>query len=552
MLLSINVSDKTLGNKQLFSDLQFSVEAGQKIAIIGRNGVGKTTLFGMLTGEDTDFTGSILRGPKTRIVSTAQEHHDIGDQSVLNYIVQRLPDYARLKHIIDTYPDTMGENMGKIQTYTNALTHFSSLGYYTIEDAIVRTLENYQITTDMALGPLKNLSGGQKRFVELARVEHAAADLALIDEPTNHMDYAAKAAFIDWLQGVQYSVVVISHDRDVLQCVDKIIEIIDGKARVFKGNYQAYLKQNTTATTAAMHDYEVNLQTLANLQKQILYARARKPGWSGKGEKNPYEVMERRLQKQYDALEATTIKPSFWIDRESADSLKPKTQDTYQKYKAKNIKLHKNDVSEQSRELLHVEDVQLSYGQTPLFTAVNLRLQHGERAQLVGRNGAGKTTLVKAIMAAANGKKPATLCGGKITCSPKLRLSVYEQEVGPELLSLPLAGAIEHIYDQFGVATTPQTRMRIMSDYLFDPIDDARLLVSDLSGGQKARLQLIKLLANNPNMLILDEPTNHLDLPSIEELEHALANYHGALLYVSHDSYFAKNMGGEQLQIKAQ
>lgn len=551
MLLSVNISDKTLGNKQLFNDLQFSVESGQKIAIIGRNGVGKTTLFGMLTGEDTDFTGSILRGPKTRIVSTAQEHHDIGDQSVLDYILRRLPDYARLKHIIDTYPGTMGDNMGKIQTYTNALSHFSSQGYYTIEDAIVRTLKSYQISADMALSPLKNLSGGQKRFVELARVEHASADLALIDEPTNHMDYAAKAAFIEWLQSVRYSVVVISHDRDVLQCVDKIIEIIDGKARVFKGNYQAYLKQNTTATTAAMHDYEVNLQTLANLHKQIMYARARKPGWNGKGEKNPYEVMERRLQKQYDTLEAVTIKPSFWIDRESADSLKPKAQNNYQKYKAKNIKLHKNEVSEQSRELLHLEDVQLSYGDTPLFTAVNLRLQHGERAQLVGRNGAGKTTLVKAIMAAANGKKPATLFAGKITCSPKLRLSVYEQEVGPELLSLSLADAIEHIYDQFGAVTTPQTRMRIMSDYLFDPIDDARLLVSDLSGGQKARLQLIKLLANNPNMLILDEPTNHLDLPSIEELEHALANYHGALLYVSHDSYFAKNMGGEQLRIKS-
>jgi ATPase subunit of ABC transporter with duplicated ATPase domains len=139
---------------------------------------------------------------------------------------------------------------------------------------------------------------------------------------------------------------------------------------------------------------------------------------------------------------------------------------------------------------------------------------------------------------------------GNIICSKKLRLSVYEQEVDPKLMQLTLAEAIEQIYRAFDLEVNDEIVMRAMGDYLFDPHKDAKLTIEQLSGGQKARLQIIKMLANNPNLLILDEPTNHLDLPSIEELENALINYQGALLYVSHDSYFAKHMGGERLPLE--
>jgi ATP-binding cassette, subfamily F, member 3 len=319
-----------------------------------------------------------------------------------------------------------------------------------------------------------------------------------------------------------------------------VIEIKDSKARVFKGNYQEYLKQNATSTVTKMHDYEIGLKTLDNLNKQILAVRAKKA--STNKVPNPFIPLERRLLKARDDLQASLVKPTFWMDRESADNLNKKVGDNYDKYKAKNIRISKTQTAGHSHELLRFDDLQLGYD-SPLFEPLNVSLQHGERMQLVGRNGVGKTTLVRAIVAASQGKLPDTLKKGYIDCNSKLNLSVYDQEINPDILQLTLSDAIAKIYYDLHIPISPEKVMKIMGDYLFDPYQDGQLRVEQLSGGQKARLQIIKMLANNPNLLILDEPTNHLDLPSIEELEDNLAAYHGALLYVSHDSYFAEHIG---------
>jgi ATPase subunit of ABC transporter with duplicated ATPase domains len=297
-----------------------------------------------------------------------------------------------------------------------------------------------------------------------------------------------------------------------------------------------------------MHDYEIGLKTLENLHKQIQAVRAKKAS-TGKTP-NPFIPLERRLLKDRDELEARLQKPNFWIDRESAEQLGKKVGDNYDKYKAKNIAITKTNSAGASHELLRLEDLQLGYNAQPLFEPLNLNLQHGERVQLVGRNGVGKTTLVRAIVAASQNQKPDTLRHGWILPNNKLRLSVYEQEINPDILQLTLSQAVTKVYDDLHLPASEEMVMRIMSNYLFNPHQDGQLKVEQLSGGQKARLQIIKMLASNPNLLILDEPTNHLDLPSIEELENALITYHGALLYISHDSYFAKNIGGEQLVIQ--
>lgn len=543
MLVTLDIEQKTIGNKQLFADLHFSIEDDEKIAIIGRNGVGKTTLFRMLTGQDTDYSGSITTRHGVRVIATHQEHHDLSTLTVLEYIVNQLPEYANLKHIIDTYPDSMGENLNKITVYSDALDRFSQLDYYTVPDRICRSLDAYQLSADSLMA---TLSGGQKRFVELVIIEHSNANLTLIDEPTNHMDYVAKKAFIDWFISVPHAVVVITHDRDVLKHVSRIIEIKDRGATSFTGNYDDYLRQNAQQTANNLNEYETTQRRIANVKKQIQYARSKKSSWGGTADKkNPFVVMEARLLKELASLEAMA-RPSFWIDQESAAALRPKVEASYHKYKDRTIHIRRLAQDERQRDLLVLSDAQVGY-EAPLFAPLSLRILTGDRLHIVGRNGVGKTTLIKAILETARGHSPVTLLGGSITVDAKLRINTYEQEITDDLLDQTLAQAIEHLYGLYDIHPSNEQIMRTLSDYLFDPYDDKERLVRNLSGGQKARLQLIKMFANDPNLLILDEPTNHLDLPSIEELEAALAYYRGTLIYISHDSYLVSHLGGQSV-----
>lgn len=549
MILRADIHSKNLGNKQLFNELRLDVAKNEKVAVIGRNGIGKTTLFNMLSGADDEYDGSIDRRRGLRLVATAQEHHGLGGQTTLDYIYDHLPDYRRMQEIIATYPDRMGDDMAKIAVYTETLQRFSDLGYYHLEDNLIRMLAAYQLTPEMIRGPFKNLSGGQKRFVDLVRVQFADADLALIDEPTNHMDYVAKDMFIDWLKSARHACLVITHDRDVLGGVDRIVEIKDKRAYSFKGNYDDYLRQNTADTTNKLTNYEIAQQTIVKLKKQIEHARAMKPKWGGTADKkNPFVVMEERLTKQLEKVIRDNPKPSFWIDQESAAALNPKMTERYDKHKEKNIRLHNVKSDERPAQLLSLHTVVLGYG-GPLFKPVTFDLSHGRRLRVAGRNGAGKSTLVRAITDAARGSTPATLLSGEINCDRRLALSVYEQEIDGAILDLNLYDALEKVFYDSGQPVSRQQIMRFMGDYLFDPAADSAIPVKNLSGGQKARLQLIRMLMPRPNLLILDEPTNHLDLPSIEELENALKNYHGAVLYISHDSYFARNVGGQQVML---
>lgn len=548
MLVTVDVEQKSIGHKELFKQLKLTVEDREKVAIIGRNGVGKTTLFRMLVGEDKDYAGSITFRRGVRVVATAQEHHDVSDQTVLEYILANLPEYARLKNILDTYPEHMGDDLRKIETYSEALERFSQLDYYTVDERVARSLEAYQLGF-AADRPMRTLSGGQKRFVELVRVEHSDADLALIDEPTNHMDYVAKEAFLQWFQNVKHAVVVITHDRDLLRHVSRIVEVRDQTSFNFPGNYQAYLSQNADRTARDLNEYDTVQRRIENIKAQIKSARAKKARWSGTADKkNPFLVLENRLTKELKELE-TGERPSFWIDQESVAELRPNISESYQKHKAKTIRIRRVTDTERSRELLALDNVQAGYDQ-PLFEPIKLQVHTGDRIRLIGRNGVGKTTLVRTILDYLHtGQRPETLKHGAVKLDSKLRINTYEQEIDPHYLNMTLGSAIEHIYESFGLQATGELVMRTLSDYLFDPYADREHLVANLSGGQKARLQLIKLFANTPNLVILDEPTNHLDLPSIEELEAALAQYKGALLYISHDSYLANHLGGTPLTL---
>lgn len=550
MIANITIDEKSFGSKILYQGLSLQLQAKEKVGVIGRNGTGKTTLFNLMTGIDKDFSGEIEFKKNLVIISSRQEHQDHEDTPVLEYILDDLPQYARLKHIMDTYPTTMGNNTQKISHYSEALEQFSSLGYFMVEEEIVRSLQIYGLDQAQIDGPIGKLSGGQKRFVELVKVQHAKADIALIDEPTNHMDYLAKERFLDWFGSTPEAVVVITHDRDVLNKVDRIVEIRDGRAISFPGNYDAYLRINTSKITSEVNEYEVTQRRIVNLKEDLVRFRRLKERARDPGTIHRFKSLEERTKKELAQLQQTE-KPSFWIDQESVQSLNTKMSAAYEEHKSRNIKIRaRTAVSKSSRLLIEVSKLSLGYSDTPLFENMNFQLREGDRIRLHGRNGAGKTTLVKAILARSESQEPSSkIMAGEIITEPEIKIGNYEQEIDAKLLTTSLAEAIERVYLAKDVKISDQKIKQLLSDYLFNPATDGAMPLKLLSGGQKARFQLISMLANDPQVLILDEPTNHLDLPSIEEMEQALTQYHGAILYISHDTYFVKNLGGKQVSI---
>lgn len=591
MIADITITEKSFGPKVLMKNIKFSIDDREKVGVIGRNGVGKSTLFGILEGTDTDFTGDVIYKRGVTVVATAQEHHDLGDTTVLQYVLQGLPEYSELSHIIETYPDTMGDDMRKITEYTNALQRFDDKGFYQIEEQIERELDNLlgkrgeaegaqtsagqggdearsksyltyddaSTAVDNAVMPrqafsqtavpfgkrlMSTLSGGQKRLVEVVKVMHSDAHLALVDEPTNHMDYVAKDQFITWMKSAPEAMLVITHDRDVLREVDRIVELKDGSSVSYKGNYDSYLKQNATSTGSAMNEFEMVEKRIANLKVKVLDYQRLKEKSRNPGTIQKFKRLEEVSRKELAELQAKE-KPTFWIDKESAADLNYKTAAQYDKFKAKNIRMNMSSSESRSKHVLvSARELSLGYGDAPLFSGINIDLREGEALEIRGRNGAGKTTLIKALL----GSREPRYFAGTLELDPKARVGVYEQEVSQDYFALPLGEAIERMYLDRGLAITDTKIRGLLNNYLFTE-GDRLVPISRLSGGQKARFQIISMLAHDPQLLILDEPTNHLDLPSIEELENALNKYAGAVLYVSHDSYFQKNIGGEVIAV---
>ena len=552
MIADIHITEKSFGDKTLMKDVKFSVDDGEKVGVVGRNGVGKSTLFGILAGMDNDYTGEVVFRRGITVATTAQEHHGLGEQTVMAYILSGLPEYPELKKIIYEYPLTMGDNMRKIEEYTQALERFDQKGFYQVEEKIERELSNFQLE-GFGDRKISSLSGGQKRLVEIVKIMHSEAHLALIDEPTNHMDYVAKQQFIDWMNSQPHqAMLIITHDRDVLGQVDRIVEIKDGQAVSYRGNYDAYLKQNAQATTAGMNNFEQIEKRIVNLKQKVLDYQRLKEKSRNPGTIQKFKRLENEARAELEEL-SEMEKPTFWIDKESVGQLDYKSAERYGKFKSRNIRLSMKDASSRSQHVLvRAENVAVGIGERILFEDVNIDLREGEAIEIRGRNGAGKTTLIRMIL--ASGKSfdgGPVLYSGDIFLDPQVRIGVYEQEIDERYLSDPLEKAIEKLYMSRDLSISDTKIRQLLADYLFTDADRMTPLAR-LSGGQKARFQIIAMLANDPQLLILDEPTNHLDLPSIEELETALAKYSGAILYVSHDNYFREKLGGKVVQIGAE
>ncbi|MCL2444868.1 ATP-binding cassette domain-containing protein [Candidatus Saccharibacteria bacterium] len=591
MLLHVQITEKSFGSKSLFSHINFSVNDGEKIGIIGRNGIGKTTIFNILSGKDTDFTGEIIQRRGTTAVATSQEYHDVKNLTTTQYILSGLPDYARLSGIINNFSEITTPTHKQLTEFSDALELFSNKDYYHIEDQVREELKSFQLESH-ADQLFSSLSGGQKRLSEVIKIMHSNAHIALVDEPTNFMDYVAKNQFIEWMKSAPEAILIITHDRDVLREVDRIIEIKDQTAINYKGNYEFYLRENTSRTSNAMTDYELVERRIENLKQKILDYQRLKEKARNPATIQQFKRLENTSRKELSELQKTE-KPNFWIDRSSVEQLGYKDTDRYDKYKAKNVKLALKSTESKSKKLI-AEATDLSVGyDSPLFKNINFQLREGEALEIRGRNGAGKTTLVRALLSLsdtdskrkllvserletsvttdvaemdeatphddarvpqnalseANGlSSPLTIFHGESHLDPHVRLGIYHQEVDTRYFDLLLPDAIDCLHQDAGIIINDRRIRQLMSDYLFTD-SDRDVLVKNLSGGQKARLQIIAMLANDPTLLILDEPTSHLDLPSIEELEQALLRYHGAVLYISHDNYFRHALPAQVLQI---
>ena len=549
MILSVEITEKSFGNKQLLQNVKFSIDEGEKVGLIGRNGIGKSTLFGILLGRDQDFSGEVIFRKGSIIASTQQEYSSVGEQTVLNFILNDLPEYAHLSKLLRELPEKMGEDMELIEKYTDALNRFQEKNFHFIEDKIKAELR------DFGLGgfegrQMKTLSGGRKRLVDTIKIIHSKADLALVDEPTNFMDSHAKNRFLSWMKNSHEAVLVITHDRDVLSKVDRIIEIRDGKTYIFKGNYDDYLRTNMFSTTNQIQDFESIQRRIANLKDKVREYQRMKEKARDPSTIQRFKRLENKSREELANLEEIE-KPSFWIDQENVENLDFKAVKSYQKFKAKNVKIGiKNEETRSVRSLVRAENLALGYGSLEdaleskngakiLFENVNFDLKVGGILEIFGRNGVGKTSLIKTIFGAENEK--AEIYNGNIFLDETARIGVYSQEIGSEFFEINLKDAIEKIYLDQNLSISEEKIYRILHQYLFSA-EDFETPIRELSGGQKARFQLIKMLSNEPQILILDEPTSHLDLPSIEELERALKNYSGAIIFVSHDDYFRKVM----------
>ena len=385
MLISVDLSEKSFGHKVLYTDLQFEIQEGEKVGLIGRNGTGKSTLFNIINGDDKDYQGEVMIKKGTVVIASRQEHHDHNHKTVLDYIQGDLPEFSRLHRIITTYPSLMATDHRKMEQFSEAVERFSHLGYYQIEDELSQAFEAYQLNPEQIDNELSDLSGGQKRMVELIKVQRARGDIALIDEPTNHMDYIAKQTFLKWFKAAQEAVVVITHDRDVLQNVDRILEIRDGRAFSFNGNYRDYLRINKEQITAQVNEYDLTQKRIRNLAEDVIRFRRMKEKSRDPGTIKRFKSQELRAAAELERLK-TAEKPSFWIDQDSVGDLNIKLTAAYGKYKAQNIKVTtKRADSKTSRLLLEVKEVSLGYEEKPLFEGVSFVLHEGVSFQIDAR-----------------------------------------------------------------------------------------------------------------------------------------------------------------------
>lgn len=503
MILSCQNISKAFVENQVLKNVSFHIEDHEKAAIVGINGAGKTTLLRIIVGEMTPDDGQVVLARDKTLGYLAQNSTVDTSHTIYEELLSVKADLLRLEEKIRECENNMkhaeGDALEDLMKQYTSLTHaFETGGGYLYRSELVGVLKGLGFTEDEFSKPVATLSGGQKTRVALGRLLLQNPDLIILDEPTNHLDMNSIAWLETYLLNYKGAVLIVSHDRYFLDRIaGKVIEIDQSKATTFMGNYSDYAVKKEQLRVAAWNAY-MNQQREIKHQEEVIEKLK-----SFNREKSIKRAESR--EKMLDKIEVIE-KPSE-VRTDMKLTLTPRI-------------LSGNDV-------LTVEHLSKSFDSHKLFTDVNFEIKRGEHVAIIGDNGSGKTTLLKIL----NGLVPADQ--GTFRLGSNVEIGYYDQEHHVLHNEKTL---FEEISDDYPYLNNTQIR-NVLAAFLFTG-EDVFKRISDLSGGERGRVSLAKLVLSNANFLILDEPTNHLDIMSKEILEDALNGYEGTILYVSHDRYF--------------
>lgn len=503
MILSCNHISKAFGTDVILNEVSFHVEDHEKAAIVGINGAGKSTLLKIIVGEESADSGEVVIS-KGKTLGYLSQHQDfLSHETIYHALLEIKRDILDLETKIRTLEKQMKDVEGEelenlLSQYDKAMNAFEQANGYAYKSEVTGVLKGLGFSEEDFERRIDSLSGGQKTRVALGRLLLTKPDIILLDEPTNHLDMNSIAWLETFLLNYPGSVIIVAHDRYFLnRIVTKVIEIDMGRGTVFSGNYSDY-------STKKAQMREIELKAYLNQQQEIKHQQEVITKLKSFNREKSIKRAESR-EKMLDKMEVLE---------------KPMTVDD-----SMHIEFHPAVMS--GNDVMTIKNLSKSFGDFTLFKDVNLEIKRGERVAIIGDNGTGKTTLLKII----NEMLPADT--GEIVLGSKVQIGYYDQE---QQLLHEEKTLFEEMQDEYPDMTNTEIR-NILAAFLFTN-DDVFKLVGDLSGGERGRLSLAKLMLSDSNFLILDEPTNHLDIVSKEILENALNHYTGTVLYVSHDRYF--------------
>ncbi len=514
MILSCNHIDKAFGVKQILKDVSFHVEEREKTAIVGINGAGKSTLLKIIMNQLSADSGEVTLSRGATIGYLAQHEAVSGEHTIYEELLEVKKEIIEMEEKIRSLELDMKHQQGEeltatLELYHRLSTEFENQNGYAYKSELIGVLKGLGFEESEFDKSVTTLSGGQKTRVALGKLLLSKPDIILLDEPTNHLDMNSIAWLETYLLNYQGAVIIVAHDRYFLnKVVTKVVELDNGHATVFLGNYSDYAAKKAMLRDAQLKAW-MNQQQEIKHQEQVI---AKLKSFNREKSIKRAESREKMLDK-IDRLEKPTE-----LNSEIHLQLHPRV--------------------ESGEDVLKVEHLSKAFDSQQLFSDLNFSVKRGEKVAIIGNNGTGKTTILKIINSVIEAD------AGSFTLGSKVHIGYYDQEHHVLHMEKTL---FEEIADDYPTLTNTEIR-NTLAAFLFTG-DDVFKQIKDLSGGERGRVSLAKLMLSEANFLILDEPTNHLDIVSKEILEHALNQYTGTVLYVSHDRYFINQTASRILDL---